>query len=132
MPDRIKMYTVRVCFGGIKYAFVRFTVMEAEKQSEVPKPLDKSSVSTNGLFGPQNRRRTRLSYDYRWRQTPRAWILETVPNCELPNLLPPVGGPSYLIIGAPRDVKCHWLRSGPKDSGCLSPYTQIPRRRHQR
>jgi hypothetical protein len=29
MPDRIKMYTVRVCFGGIKYAFVRFTVMEA-------------------------------------------------------------------------------------------------------
>ena len=42
MPDRIKMYTVRVCFGGIKCAFVRFTVMEAEKQSEVPKPFDKA------------------------------------------------------------------------------------------
>jgi hypothetical protein len=57
MPDRIKMYTVRVCFGGIKCAFVRFTVMEAERQSEVPKPFDNSPVSTNGLSGPRNRRR---------------------------------------------------------------------------
>ena len=42
MPDRIKIYTVRVCFGGIKCAFVRFMVMEAEEQSEVPKLFDKS------------------------------------------------------------------------------------------
>jgi hypothetical protein len=42
MPDRIKMYMVRVCFGGIKCAFVRFTVMEAERQSEVPSRLIKA------------------------------------------------------------------------------------------
>jgi len=95
MPDRIKMYTVRGCFGGIKCAFVRFTVMEAEKQSEVPKPFDKAlfprmvylALGTGGDCSLE-RGYCVIIVGSRLRGL---GFWETVPNCELPDLLPAVG-----------------------------------------